>query len=49
MDLPREKQIEIMEGAERRAKEWIERWLKNPEFRAALHRKPRLKDTDTRG
>ena len=39
MTLPsRDEQIALMLGAEERARGHFERWLANPEFKAALHR-----------
>lgn len=35
------KQIEFMENAEKRAEGYFQRWLQNPEFKAALHRHDR--------
>jgi hypothetical protein len=36
--MDRDKQIEFMENAEKRAQGYLRAWLQNPEFKAALHR-----------
>ena len=44
----RERQIEVMTGAKERQDSAVRRWLSDPKFKAALHRReeePRVKKT----
>lgn len=44
--MDRDRQIELMQNAEERTDGYVQRWLSNPEFRAALHRYDRDQNDD---
>lgn len=39
----RDKQIEVMVGAEQRQNEFVRRWIAKPEVKAALHRRDEIR------
>ena len=44
--MDRERQIEFLEAAEERVMGYFSRWIKDPKFKAALHRHDRVTERD---
>ena len=47
--MKREDQVRLMESAEERTTGYLRNWLKNPKFKAAVHRQDRPKHNGDNG